>query len=265
MKTLLFFFLLGLTALNASGASVRAFQDFRDCTAGTNLNIGQAKRSAFGEGRWTGSSYASTNQWLTHWKVVTNAPVRFRQAVTLGTNTFTSTGTNWLHVARGNRSNEVFSFFTGVYGGNATDKVMTVRFVIRMANTNAAGRHVNFDHVELEGNPFCVCQNHTPQNNVFAHAPGRNGGYIQYEIGKAYEAELTEDMVHSICTLKFFDPETGLQVGDTSTALTGKPSWVWWVKFNSDYLDLGGVTGYTEIGGISVTWGDGTLRGAAAE
>ena len=67
---------------------------------------------------------------------------------------------------------------------------------------------------------------------------------------------MTEDMVHSVCTLKLFDPDTGLQVGDTSTALTGKAGWVWWIKFNSDYLDLGGVTGYTEIGGISVNWGE---------
>ena len=89
MKIPICFFLIAVAS--ASAAPVRAFQDFRDCTAGASLSIAQARKSAFGEGRWTGSTYASTNQVLTHWKIVTNTSVRFRDALTLGTNTFTST------------------------------------------------------------------------------------------------------------------------------------------------------------------------------
>jgi hypothetical protein len=220
------------------------------------LSVAVLTNSSLGGGTWRLSSTATNFQSL---HTVAGRDVTFHTPIRVGTNLVTSSGTKWVRYYH-SKTNPVesASFYTpGPYGGGVYKKIL-VRGFWKFANKNARGGGVNYDPVVTYGNPFGAMQEQTFDGGgakIIAHGPGGNGAYIDFVLGKIYFVEMLRDDDAAIFRVRFYDPDDNYRLAGESTAKLGSTTGSsWWVMFQANYLELGGVTGYTEFAGVSVTW-----------
>ncbi len=241
---------------SAPAVTADMFNNFVAGGDGQLLTVAVLTNSTLGGGTWRLSSKA-TNFLSLH--TVVGRDVIFQTPFRVGSNVITSSGTKWVRYYH-SKTNPVesASFYTpGPYGGGVFKRIL-VRGFWKFANKNGRGGGVNFDPVVTYGNPFGALQEQTYAGGgakIIAHGPGGNGRFIEFQLGKIYFVEMLRDDDAALFRVRFYDPDGRYRLVGESTAKLGSTAGSsWWVMFQANYLDLGGVTGYTEFAGVSVTW-----------
>lgn len=246
----------GATDDPAPTISADMFNNFAAGEDGKLLTVDVLNKSALGGGSWGLASKAKEFQSL---RTVVGRDMTFKTPFRVGAKVVTSSGPMWVRYDHSTtRPVESASFYTpGPYGGGVYKKLL-VRGFWKFANKNGRGGGVNFDPVVSYGNPFGALQEQTYPGGgakIIAHGPGGNGRYIEFTLGKIYFVEMLRDDEAAIFRVRFYDPDDGYRLTGESTAKLGSTAGSgWWIMFQANYLDLGGVTGYTEFAGVSVTW-----------
>lgn len=129
---------------------------------------------------------------------------------------------------------------------------------VRLPSLNGSTLN-NLDLIDTAGNPFGVTQLQMLGTNdlrVIAHAPGLNGGWIMPLLSNhAYEIVMERDDIAQTVTVNMFDAENNFtSVSGPFVAHLGSTAFTWFIKFQANYLDIGGVGGKLQFGGIAISW-----------
>lgn len=191
------------------------------------------------------------------WYSITDTSATYPNPVHCNGSVYTTTGTSWaVWTNRGNIGLEAMGFqLPGGSGGTFSN--LCLRFFIRPALTNTTITANNLDHVEIDGNPFCICQEQTGNGllRFIAHAQTANGGAMNLFSNKTYYVVIRDNATNKTCVISTYDASNGFaQVGSTSSGTMDSFGNVWWVRFQANYLDLGQIGGCTKINGISLSW-----------
>ena len=246
MRTLLIL-LLSVAPLLAQNMNI---QNFNAMSSGL-MDLSTLTNSDYGAGTWKQPNDTDTL------RITNKASVAFPVSLTVSNQTVTETGTNWLHAPHNltNALDAITYESPGPFGGGVYYKMRIATF-LRLAATNNTGSQVNYDHLMMQGNPFCVCQQQTSPgvNWLYAHGPIANGNAFEVTPGKLYWVSLFRDDNTGVCRLKVYDPDNAFALLYTSTANMGTGGSSWQAWFQANYI--GNTDGYTDFGAPVITFGD---------
>lgn len=140
----------------------------------------------------------------------------------------------------------------------ATNSV--IRWYVRLPSLTASAVNNNLDLVDTEGNPYAVAQLQMIATNdyrLIAHGPGGSFGWVMpLASNHVYEMVMQRDDTTQTVTVEVYDPSNNFASisGPMTGSLGGVTGFMWFVRFQANYLDIGGVAGKLQYGGISVSW-----------
>lgn len=237
--------------------SVQVFVDFRGGTPGEKITVTTLTNSTIGYQHWEfNGNYTGFQSFY----YATNYPIDFLtpQAV-MGTN-YTNSGTKTIRYTHGQTNDFEYILWKPPGPTQVTFSNMVYRGLVRFAATNTSASAVNFDHLQMQGASYCICQEETQGNGsvgtlwrIKAHTSIGNGTPFDIDPLKTYWLEMIRDQVRGECIIRLYDPATGELVG-TSQAGANEAG-ANYIILSSGYLDSGRITtGFTEFGPFSITF-----------
>lgn len=240
-----------------------SFMNFSAGNYGDMMSVAILTNSQTGPGTWTLQS--ATNIFRS-WQIVSNRDMAFPSTIrAYGTN-FPSTGTKYAKYwhASNTLPVEAMSFYKNP--GFLTASNLTIYVPVIFGATNTTLTQVNYDHIEIDGNPFCVCQQATVSispTEVYSHSQSNGfsntGPGIFVTVGKLYWLKMKRDALGHQCSIWIYDPDNFFSlVGTSSSPMWGAPGDPdvdsYWVRIQAHYL--GNSDGYTVFGPMSFEWDD---------
>lgn len=247
-----------LLALNASAViRVDSMNLFTNGTAGSVITDAALNASKKGLGSWANNSGLNTP--YVAWYVKSNASVAFPSPVWINGEAYPETGTNWLVWTNSETEGLESMGFQLPGGSGGTFSNLVLRLFMRIANTNSTSTGNNLDHVEIDGNPFCICQQETGSGNyrVKSHTGGVGGSAFNLTTsGRLFFVVVRDEAIAQTCQVTFYDAQNSFALVGTSTGSMNGLGNVWWVRLQALYAQLGDITGFTEIAGVTMDWTD---------
>jgi hypothetical protein len=240
---------------------VDTFQNFSSATPPTDLTEGILTASEKGQSGW--QNYLGSS--FTHWDVVDRNPSTFPIPIQAGGVTYEDTGRKWIQVNHtGATSSEAVHFLPP--GAQGTYDKALVRGFVHLNLANLSGPENNLDFLQIDGNPFGVMQLLALNGNyrLRAHAGLFNGGYIPVDnTDKVYYFEAIYDAPAGRMRVAVYDPDSSFALVGFSAGFMTVADALYIIGFNSNYLNLGDMTGTHAFGGLSVTYAPTKITGTA--
>lgn len=235
--------------------TVGSFQNFSTGTNGTALSDGVLNGSKIGGGSWA-QSPGGLNSAYGAWFITNATPVALRQPLRVGSQVFTTTGSNFIRYWLTNDAPEEAAGFQTPGGSGGTFRQLTTRLVARFCVTNDTGTGINLDHFPTDGNPYGIIQHQTGAGDfrLRAHGQTLNGAAVTLTPCQWYHLEFTRRDTAGQFTLSIWTLDGSL-LGTSTATMDSTSGNAWWVRLQANYLNLSyTATGFVEVGGVAFSW-----------
>jgi hypothetical protein len=199
---------------------IDAYQNYRGGVVGDLVTVA-ALQSSF---RGTGNVFMLSNAALTNtasiWRYTNGPDLLLARPIKVANEVHHSTGTNWIYW-QANFPAPYEAICIGYADLRYTNVIVQGYFQVNLTNNHNAD--INIDHVQLQGSPFTIIQQHFPASgggpNFKAHAGNGNGGTLSVPRGRPIFWKMRVHYTNRLFWCRFYDVNLGYRyLGQSQTS-----------------------------------------------